>query len=124
MSAKQGSPRVVHAAIDDADQKAQLGRALASRSIEATGMTAAAAADAGLSELASRRFAKPIRHIHNLATRSVARYLMTGQTSSEKERNFIGRLGVMAALYGMPVATMTRSYLLWRDSNLIVLDQE
>jgi signal transduction histidine kinase len=114
----------VPAAIDDADQKAQLGRALASRSIEATGMTAAAAADAGLSELASRRFAKPIRHIHNLATRSVARYLMTGQSSSEKERNFIGRLGVMAALYGLPVATMTRSYLLWRDCNLAVLGEE
>ncbi len=87
-------------------------------------MTADAAATAGLSELASRRFAKPIRHIHNLATCSVARFLITGQTTSEKERNFIGRLGVMAALYGMPVATMTRSYLLWRDSNLIVLKEE
>jgi signal transduction histidine kinase len=87
-------------------------------------MTADAADAAGLSELASRRFAKPIRHIHHLATRSVARFLMTGQISSEKERNFIGRLGVMAALYGLPVATMTRSYLLWRDSNLTVLNEE
>jgi signal transduction histidine kinase len=87
-------------------------------------MTADAAAAAGLSELASRRFAKPIRHIHNLASRSVARFLITGQTTSEKERNFIGRLGVMAALYGLPVATMTRSYLLWRDSNLTVLNEE
>ena len=87
-------------------------------------MTADAAAVAGLAELATRRFAKPIRHIHNLATRSVARYLVTGQTTSEKERNFIGRLGVMAALYGMPVATITRSYLLWRDSNLSVLNEE
>ena len=87
-------------------------------------MTADAAAAAGLSELASRRFAKPIRHIHNLATRGVARFLMTGQTTSEKERNFIGRLGVMAALYGLPVATMTRSYLLWRDTNLTVLNEE
>lgn len=87
-------------------------------------MTADAAAVAGLSELASRRFAKPIRHIHNLATRSVARFLITGQATSEKERNFIGRLGVMAALYELPVATMTRSYLLWRDSNLLVLNEE
>jgi Signal transduction histidine kinase len=87
-------------------------------------MTADAAAVAGLSELASRRFAKPIRHIHNLATRSVARFLITGQATSEKERNFIGRLGIMAALYELPVATMTRSYLLWRDSNLLVLNEE
>ena len=101
-----------------------LGRALAARVAETTRRTADAAADAGLSELASRRFAKPIRHIHNLATRGVARFLMTGQTTSEKERNFIGRLGVMAALYGLPVATMTRSYLLWRDSNLNVLNEE
>jgi signal transduction histidine kinase len=102
----------------------RLGRALAARVTEATRMTADAAAAAGLSELASRRFAKPIRHIHNLASRGVARFLTTGQTTSEKERNFIGRLGVMAALYGLPVATMTRSYLLWRDSNLAVLNEE
>ena len=102
----------------------RLGRALAARVTEATRMTAEAAATAGLSELASRRFAKPIRHIHNLAARGVARFLMTGQATSEKERNFIGRLGVMAALYGLPVATMTRSYLLWRDSNLAVLNEE
>jgi signal transduction histidine kinase len=87
-------------------------------------MTADAAAEAGLLELASRRFAKPIRHIHNLASRGVARFLITGATTSEKERNFIGRLGVMAAMYGLPVATLTRSYLLWRDSNLKVLNQE
>jgi signal transduction histidine kinase len=108
----------------DSDQKVKLGHALAARVTETTRMTADAAATAGLSELASRRFAKPIRHIHNLATRGVARFLMTGQTTSEKERNFIGRLGVMAALYGLPVATMTRSYLLWRDDNLRVLNEE
>jgi signal transduction histidine kinase len=107
-----------------AEQKARLGQALAARVAESTRMTAEAAATAGLSELASHRFAKPIRHIHNLASRSVARFLITGQTTSEKERNFIGRLGVMAALYGLPVATMTRSYLLWRDSNLTVLNEE
>ena len=87
-------------------------------------MTAAAAAAAGLTELATRRFAKPIRHIHNLATRGVARFLISGQTTTEKERNFIGRLGVMAALFGLSVATMTRSYLLWRDTNLEVLNEE
>jgi signal transduction histidine kinase len=115
---------VASAVFGNGDQKVRLGHALAARTIEATQMTAEAAAAAGLSELASRRFAKPIRHIHNLASRSVARFLITGQTTSEKERNFIGRLGVMAALYGLPVATMTRSYLLWRDSNLTVLNEE
>jgi signal transduction histidine kinase len=102
----------------------KLGRALAARVIEATRLTAEATAAAGLTELASRRFAKPIRHIHNLATRGVARYLMTGQTTTEKERNFIGRLGVMAALYGLSVATLTRSYLFWRDTSLKVLNEE
>jgi signal transduction histidine kinase len=115
---------VASAVSGNADEKVRLGHALAARTTEATRMTADTAAAAGLSELASRRFAKPIRHIHNLASRSVARFLITGQTTSEKERNFIGRLGVMAALYGLPVATMTRSYLLWRDSNLAVLNEE
>jgi signal transduction histidine kinase len=115
---------VAAAVFGNADHKVRLGHALAARTTEATQMTAGAAAAAGLSELASRRFAKPIRHIHNLASRSVARFLITGQITSEKERNFIGRLGVMAALYGLPVATMTRSYLLWRDSNLTVLNEE
>jgi len=124
LDAKSRMPREVSAALDETDPKVRLGRALAARVAEATCMTADAAAEAGLSELASRRFAKPIRHIHNLAARGVARFLMTGQTTSEKERNFIGRLGVMAALYGLPVATMTRSYLLWRDSNLAVLNEE
>jgi signal transduction histidine kinase len=87
-------------------------------------MTAEAAVEAGLSELASRRFAKPIRHVHNLASLGVAKFLITGQGSSEKERNFIGRLGVMAALHGLSVATVTRSYLLWRDTNLRVLGEE
>jgi signal transduction histidine kinase len=101
-----------------------LGRALASRITEATELTAAAAAAAGLTELATRRFSKPIRHVHNVATRVIARFLTTGQGSTEKERNFIGRLGVMAALYGLSVATLTRSYLLWRDTNLRVLEEE
>jgi signal transduction histidine kinase len=108
----------------EADQKVKLGRALAERVAEVTRMTAEAAAAAGLTELASRRFAKPIRHIHNLATRGVARFLISGQATTERERNFIGRLGVMAALYGLSVATMTRSYLLWRDMNLKVLGEE
>lgn len=112
------------AAFADTDQKVRLGQALATRVAQTTRMAADAAAAAGLSELASRRFAKPIRHSHNLASRGVARFLMTGQVTSEKERNFIGRLGVMAALYGLPVATVTRSYLLWRDSNLTVLNEE
>ena len=105
-------------------QKIVLGQALAARVSEATSLTAGATAAAGLSELASRRFAKPIRHVHNVATRGIARLLTTGQGSTEKERNFIGRLGVMAALYGLSVATLTRSYLLWRDTNLQVLDEE
>ena len=124
LTVKSRSPRAASAIFGDSDQKVRLGHALAARVSECTRMTADAADAAGLSELASRRFAKPIRHIHNLATRGVARFLITGQTTSEKERNFIGRLGVMAALYGLPVATVARSYLLWRDSNLSVLNEE
>jgi signal transduction histidine kinase len=118
------SPRATATFFADSDQKVALGRALAARVPDATLMIAAAAAAAGLSELGSRRFAKPIRHVHNLASRGIARFLITGEGSTEKERNFIGRLGVLAALYGLSVATLARSYLLWRDTNLLVLNQE
>jgi signal transduction histidine kinase len=106
------------------DERVALGQAIDARVAETTRMIAEAAGAAGLSELASRRFAKPIRHVHNLATRGIARFLRTGQGSTERERNFIGRLGIMAALYGLSVATLTRSYLLWRDTNLRVLNEE
>lgn len=118
------SRRRAAAFLDATDHKVALGLALAARFAEATRMTAEAAAGAGLSELGSRHFAKPVRHVHNLSTRGIARYLITGQGNTEKERNFIGRLGVMAALYGLSVAALTRSYLLWRDTNLRVLTDE
>jgi signal transduction histidine kinase len=108
----------------DADQRVALGEALAARVTEATSMIADAAAAAGLSELRARRLARPIRNVHNLASRIIARFLMTGQGSTEKERNFLGRLGVIAALHGLSVGTMARSYLLWRDANIRVLNEE
>ncbi len=102
----------------------ELGRALASRAREATAICAQAAAAAGLLELSSHRTAKRIRHVHNVATRGIVNQLMMGQGNTEKERHFIGKLGVAAALHGVSIATMARSYLLWRDANLKVLDEE
>jgi hypothetical protein len=101
-----------------------LGRALAARVTEATRMTAEAAAAAGLVELSSCRFAKPINDVHKLATRAIARFMITGQGTTETERKFMGSFGVLAARYGLPVATLARSFLLWRDTNLRVLNEE
>jgi signal transduction histidine kinase len=41
-----------------------------------------------------------------------------------KQRDFISRLGVMAAVDGLSVGELTRSYLYFRDATLRVLDQE
>jgi hypothetical protein len=101
-----------------------LGRALALRVIEATRLTAEATLAVGLLELASRPFAKPIHDVHALTTRAIARFLVTGQGTTETERNFIARLGFMAARYGLSLKVLTRSYLLWRDTNLRVLNEE
>ena len=117
------SPRAPASFCADPDQVA-LGRALAGRVIDATRLTAEAALAAGLLELATRRFARPIYDVHCLTTRAVARFLVTGQGTTETERNFIGRLGFMAARYGLSLATLTQSYLLWRDTNLRVLNEE
>jgi hypothetical protein len=62
--------------------------------------------------------------VHKLATRVIARFLTTGQGTTETERNFISRVGVMAAVFGVSISTLTRSYVLWRDTNLRVLNEE
>jgi hypothetical protein len=101
-----------------------LGQALALRVTAATKLTAEAVAAAGLLELASRRFAKLTYDVHNLTTRAVARFLVTGQGTTETERNFLKRFGVTAAAQGLSAVTLIRSYLLWRDTNLRVLNEE
>jgi hypothetical protein len=101
-----------------------LGHALAARATEATRMIAEAAVAAGLPELASGRFAKPVHDLHKLTTRAIARFLIMGQGTTETERNFIGRAGVMAAVLGLSFATLNQSYLLWRDFNLCILNEE
>jgi hypothetical protein len=87
-------------------------------------MTAAAALAAGFPELASGRLAKPIHDLHKLTTRAIARFLVTGQGTTEIERNFTSRVGVMGAALGLTVAALSQSYVLWRDANLRVLNEE
>jgi hypothetical protein len=87
-------------------------------------MIAEEAVAAGFPELASGRLAKPIHDLHKLTTRAIARFLVTGQGTTETERNFTSRVGVMAAVVGLSIATLNKSYLLWRDSNLRVLNEE
>jgi hypothetical protein len=122
-SFKSRSPRAPKSFSADKDQIA-LGEALAARVVEATRLTAEAVAAAGLCELGSSRFAKSIHDVHNLATRVIARFLITGQGTTETERNFIDKFGVLGALQGLPVSTLARSYQLWRDTNLRILNEE
>ena len=117
------SPRAPASFCADPDQLA-LGRALAARVSEVARLTAEATLAAGLVELATHRFAKPIHDVHALTTRAIARFLVTGQGTTQTERNFIGRLGFQAASCGVSLATLTHSYLLWRDTNLRVLNEE
>src|SRR3981081_3752254 len=66
-----------------------LGQALAARVSEATrldGAAAGAAVAVGLEELASGRFARSLHDLHKLATRAIARFLLTGQGTSDTER--------------------------------------
>src|SRR4029077_8654096 len=101
-----------------------LGLALAARVSDVTHLTEAMATEANLTELTSRRFPKPLRHIRNLSTRLYAEWLTDGSFMTAKQRDFISRLGVMAAVAGLSVGELTRSYLYFRDATLRVLDQE
>lgn len=108
----------------DAEARFKLGQALAARVSDVTHLTEAMAAKASLTELTSRRFTKPLRHIRNLSTRLYAEWLMNGSFMTHKQRDFISRLGVMAAVDGLSVGELTRSYLYFRDATLRVLNEE
>jgi hypothetical protein len=117
------SPRAPASLCLDPDQVA-LGRALAARVVEVTRLTAEAMLAAGLVELATQRFARPIHDVHALTTRAIARFLVTGQGTTETERNFVARLGFLGARNGLSLTTLTRSYIVWRDTNLRILNEE
>jgi hypothetical protein len=102
----------------------RLGHALAARVTEVTRLTFDAVVSAGLIELTSPRFAKQIRDVHSLTSRAIARFLITGQGTTETERNFISRVGIFAARYDLSLATLSRSYAVWRDANLRVMNEE
>ena len=104
--------------------QAQLGRALSARVMEATRLTAAAAAETGLAQLTPPSFARQIRDVHTLTSRAIARFLISSEGTTETERNFIGRVGIMAARCGLSPAVLARSYLLWLDTSLKVLNEE
>jgi hypothetical protein len=87
-------------------------------------LTLASAVAGGLIELSSPRFVKQIRDVHTLTSRAIARFLITGQGTTESERNFISRVGAFAARYGVSLAILSRSYGAWRDTNLRILNEE
>jgi len=114
----------LHASTRDLDPGAALGRAFAGRFSDIGRLSAQAMTAAGWSEITSLRLAKGIRHAHNVATLGIARFLIMGQPSTAKESRFIYRLGAMAALNGLSAATLRGSALVWRDTNLEVLNEE
>ncbi len=126
VAAPQGNPpaSLITSRDPDAEARFKLGRALADRTDDITQLTEAMVAKAKLTELNSRRFTKPLRHIRNLSTRLFAEWLMNGSVITAKQRDFISRLGVMAAVDGLSVGEMTRSYLYFRDATLRILDEE
>jgi hypothetical protein len=115
-------PREPALAVDPT--QVRLGQALAARVTEATRLTVAAAVSAGIIELTSPGFAKQIRDVHILTSRAIARFLVTGQGTTETERNFISQVGIFAARYGESLSTLSRSYALWRDTNIRIVNEE
>jgi hypothetical protein len=111
-------------ALDADPAQVRLGQALAARVTEVTRLTVAAAVSEGIIELASPGFAKQIRDVHILTSRAIARFLVTGQGTTETERNFISRVGICAARCGQSLSTLSHSYALWRDANLRIVNEE
>ena len=106
------------------DARTRIAEALASRAVDATRLAAEAAQAASLQETTSRRFESHLRRIRTLGTKLVSRWLITGQEVTRDELDFISRIAQMAAEEGFSIGDMTRSYLIWRDANLRILDEE
>lgn len=87
-------------------------------------MAGAAAAAAALQETSSRRFMSHLRKMRTIGTKLIARWLITGQEADDDEVALIGRIGQMAAAESFSIGDMTRSFLVWRDANLRVLEEE
>ncbi|MHB8613115.1 MAG: hypothetical protein ACYDAL_11905 [Candidatus Dormibacteraceae bacterium] len=104
--------------------QARLGRALSARVMEATRLTALAAVETGLAQLTPPSFARQIRDVHTLTSRAIARFLISSEGTTETERNFVGRVGMIAARAGLSPAVLARSYVLWLDTSLQVLNEE
>ena len=117
-----GLSRPPHFAANPA--QVRLGQALAARVAEITRLTSVAAAATGLTQQTAPGFARQMRDVHALTSRAIARFLISGRGTTEIERNFISRVGIVAALCGLSVAVLARSYNLWRDTNLQVLHEE
>src|ERR1700681_129113 len=78
----------------DVEARFRLGQALAARISDVTHLTEAMAEKANLTELTSRRFTKPLRHIRNLSTHLYAEWLTDGSGMNAKQPDFLRRLGV------------------------------
>jgi hypothetical protein len=104
--------------------QAQLGRALAARVLEATRLTAAVSAETGLTQLTPPALARQIRDVHTLTSRAISRFLISSDGTTEIERDFIARVGMIAARGGLSSAVLARSYLLWLETSLQVLNEE
>lgn len=100
-----------------------LGRAFTARVRDCTRLVAELEAAAGIPE-PSDRLAARRRRTRDMASRMVARWLITDLPPSLAEVTFVSELGQLAAGEGIPIADMTRSYMMWRDANLRVMSEE
>src|SRR3979409_1103928 len=100
-----------------------LGRAFAARVGDCTRLIEELEVAAGLQErsepLAARR-----SHTRNMASRMIARWLITDKRSSLAEVTFVSELGQLAVGEGIPLTDITRTYMMWRDANLRVMSEE
>jgi PAS domain S-box-containing protein len=105
-------------------QRVALGRGLEARVAEITRTVAIAADKTSLVGLSSPQLAKRAQELRDASSRLIAEYLITGEVAAKDQLRELGEFGLFVADEGMSLGDLVRSYYVWRESILQVLNEE
>ena len=106
------------------DHGRALGEALLSRVDDCWRRCEQQLAEAGIFEVGTPEFRSHRRACQKVGIELMARWLMTGEQSTQEERAFLGSLGEMAARADVSINHMARGYLMFRDTVSGLIDEE
>src|SRR5438270_452725 len=118
------APRASEERAESHDDSRELGEALMARADDCWRLCEEQLDRAGIAEVGTAEFRAHRRACQKLGIELMARWLLTGEVSTDEERVYLGRLGEMAARTGVSINFMARGYLMFRDTVANLIDEE